>query len=179
MLSHKMNNLYKKIEFLSNIAILLVAIILGIVLVKHYILESPGPMDVKPVSAGTKISLPDMDWSTSRQTLLIVLSQGCHFCAESVPFYQRVTQEAKGRSDIQLVAVLPQPPSEGQKYLDDLGVSIKNIKQATLSSIQVKGTPTLLLVDNKGVVTGAWAGKLPPGKEDEVISRLQCDTCGS
>jgi thioredoxin-related protein len=173
-----MNNLYKKVELLSNIAIIIVALMLGVVLVKHYIIGSTGPDDVKTISAGTKISLPDVKWDDSRQTLLIVLSQGCHFCSESVPFYQRLTEEVKGRSDVRLLAVLPQPPGEGQKYLDDLGVPIKDVKQAELSSIPVRGTPTLVLVDSKGVVTDAWIGKLPSDKEAEVISKLQCDNCG-
>lgn len=174
-----MDSLYKKVEFLSNIAILIVALLLGVVLVKQYVLSPPGPPEFKTVSAGEKVSLPDVNWDASRQTLLIVLSQGCHFCSESVPFYQRLTEEVKGRSDIRVLAVLPQPPGEGQKYLDDLGVPIKDVKQAQLSSIPVRGTPTLVLVDSKGVVTDAWVGKLPADKEAEVISKLQCDNCGS
>jgi thioredoxin-related protein len=174
-----MNSLYKKVELLSNIAIIVVALLLGAVLVKNYILGSPGQPEVKQVSAGTKISLPDVTWDGSRQTLLIVLSQGCHFCSESVPFYQRLAEEVKGRNDVRLLAVLPQPPGEGQKYLDDLGVPLKDVRQAELSSIPVRGTPTLILVDSKGVVTDAWVGKLPSDKEAEVISKIQCDNCGS
>jgi thioredoxin-related protein len=174
-----MNSLYRKVELLSNIAIIVVALLLGVVLFKHYIIGSPGAADVKAVSAGAKISLPDVNWGNSRQTLLIVLSQGCHFCSESVPFYQRLAEEVKSHGDIRLLAVLPQSPGEGQKYLDDLGVPIKDVKQAELSSIPVRGTPTLVLVDSKGVVTDAWIGKLPADKEAEVISKLQCDNCGS
>ena len=174
-----MSSLYKKIELLSNIAIIIVALLLGVVLIKHYIFNSPGSADVKSVSAGTKISLPDMDWSKSRHTLLLALSPGCHFCSESVPFYQRLARAAEGRDDIRLVAVFPQPLGEGQKYLDELGVSIKDVKKVDLASIQVRGTPTLIMVDSKGVVTDAWVGKLPSDKEDEVISKFQCDTCGS
>lgn len=173
-----MNSLYRKVELISNVAIIVVALLLGAVLVKQYILGSPGRAEVKTVAAGTKISLPDVSWDTSRQTLLIVLSRGCHFCSESVPFYQRLAEEVKSRGDVRLLAVLPQPPAEGQKYLADLGVPLKDVKQAELSSIQVAGTPTLILVDSKGVVTDAWVGKLPSDKEAEVVSKLQCDTCG-
>lgn len=178
-MSNLISSLYKKIELLSNIAIIIVALLLGVVLVKHYLFNPPGSADVKSVSAGTKLSMPDMDWGKSRQTLLLVVSQGCHFCSESVPFYQRLAREAEGRDDIRLVAVLPQPPGEGQKYLDDLGVPIKDVKQVALGSIQVRGTPTLIMVNSKGIVTDAWVGKLPSDKEAEVISKLQCDTCGS
>ncbi|MFP5260716.1 MAG: peroxiredoxin family protein [Blastocatellia bacterium] len=173
-----MNSLYKKVELLSNVAIIVVAILLGAVLVKQYILGSPARPESKTIAAGTKIPLPDVTWEGSRQTLLLVLSRGCHFCSESVPFYQRLAEEVKSLGDVRLLAVLPQPPEDAQKYLDDLGVPVKDVKQADLTSIPVAGTPTLILVDSKGVVTDAWVGKLRPDKEAEVISKLQCDTCG-
>jgi thioredoxin-related protein len=174
-----MSNLYKRVELLTNVAIITVAILLCVVLVKRYLLTPDAPAEAKPLAAGEKISLADVDWQKGRQTLLIVLSQGCHFCAESVPFYQRLAKEARSRGDIQLVAVLPQSPEEGQKYLDDLGVPIKEVKQAPLSAIKVRGTPTLILVDGKGMVVDAWVGKLPSDQEAEVLSKLQCDACGS
>jgi len=174
-----MNRLYRRIELLSNIAIIIVALLLGVVLVKKYFASSPDTTNIRTIPAGTKISLPDVDWSKSRQTMLIVLSQGCHFCSESVPFYQHLTQEVKDRSDTRLIAVLPQPPSDGQKYLDNLGLAIKDVIQVELSSIQVRGTPTLILVDSRGVVADAWVGKLSSNKEIEVISKIECDTCGS
>lgn len=174
-----MSNLYKRVELLANIAIIIVAVLISAVLVKRYLFSPPAAGEMKTIASGEKVALPDVDWQKSRQTLLLVLSQGCHFCAESVPFYQRLAKETSARNDIRLIAILPQPPGEGQKYLDELGVSIKDVRQAELSSIQVRGTPTLILVDNQGIVTSAWVGKLPSDKEVEVISKLQCDTCGS
>jgi thioredoxin-related protein len=174
-----MSNLYKRVELVTNIAIIMVALTICVVLAKRYLLSPAAPAEVKSISAGEKISLPEMDWQKSRQTLLVVLSEGCHFCAESVPFYQRLAKVASERGDVRLVAVLPQPPGEGQKYIDGLGVPIKDVKQAALGSIHVKGTPTLILVDNAGVVINAWVGKLPSDQEAEVIGKLQCEACGS
>lgn len=174
-----MSNLYKRVELLTNIAIITVAVLLCVVLVKRYLLAPEAPAEVGSLAAGEKIPLADVDWQKGRQTLLIVLSQECHYCAESVPFYQRLAKEARSRGDIQLVAVMPQSPDEGQKYLDELGVPIKEVKQAPLSAIKVRGTPALILVDGKGLVVDAWVGKLPSEQEAEVLSKLQCDACGS
>lgn len=174
-----MGNLYKKTELVSNVAIIVVALLLAGVVVKRFLL-SPNPhAPAKPIAPGTKMALPDVEWAKTRQTLLVVLAQGCRFCAESVPFYQRLTKEALDRGDVQIIAVLPQTAAEGRKYLDDLNVSIKEVKQAELSSIQVAGTPTLILVDSRGVVTHAWVGKLPAEEEADVLRNLQCDNCGS
>jgi hypothetical protein len=72
-----MRNLHQKVQFLANIAIIVVAILLGGVLVSRYLLpifhkfETVEDPRIKP---GTKLSLTGVDWSKSTQTLLLVLS---------------------------------------------------------------------------------------------------------
>lgn len=175
--------MYRKIEVLANIAIIVVALLLGVVLVKRYILSPSDAQKKNAISAaipiGAKIHLDNIDWGKYRRTLLIVVASGCHFCSESAPFYQRLAQQMAGKSNIQMIAVLPEPPDEGQKYLRQLGVPIKDVVQASLSSIEVRGTPTLVLVSDQGVVLDSWIGKLPVDKETEVVSKFFCDDCGA
>ena len=94
-----MSNLYKKTELVTNVVIIAVALLLGVVVVKRFLLSPPPPAPVKPIAAGTKMALPDVEWAKSRQTLLVVLAQGCRFCSESVPFYQRLAKEALGEGE--------------------------------------------------------------------------------
>ena len=170
------NSLYKRIETAANVAIIAVALLLGFVLVKTFIWnrtprERATSFDsIKP---GTKISLPEVDWSQSERHLVLVLQTGCHFCTESAPFYRRLTQMLGKRKDTELIAVLPQSISESKQYLDNLGIAINEVRQADLSSVGASGTPTLVLVDKTGAVTDVWVGRLPPDKEEEVLNRLQ------
>jgi hypothetical protein len=175
-----MGKLTNRIELLANVAIIVVAGLLSVVLVKGMFYRNP-PMRVptQQIKTGTKLKLPDVDWQQKDQTLLITLQKGCHYCAESAPFYQRLVREAESQKKTQLVAVLPQEPTESRQYLSDLSVPISSVKQATLGSLQVAGTPTLIMVNREGVVTDVWVGKLPPEKESEVLNKLHCDTCGS
>jgi len=169
-----MNNLYKRLELLANIAIILVAISLMAVLAKRYIFTSGNQTSEQIQSnVGTKVSQLDIDWSKSDKNLLLVLSNTCHFCTESAPFYQRLVQERTQRDTFRLAAVLPQPVNEGRSYLNGLGVNIDEVKQLSPSAIRIRGTPTLLLVNSAGVVTDEWLGKLPPQKENEVLNRLR------
>jgi len=164
----------QRLEVLTNLAIIFAAVLLSVVLIKNYLLpyySKDGPRDFS-VPAGAKVSLPGVDWSNNNQTLLLVLQKGCHFCTESAPFYQRLVRETAGRENIHLIAVLPQTSDEGKKYLDDLGVTIEEVKQAQLDSIGVHGTPTLILVNNQGVVITSWVGKLSADGEAEVLRRL-------
>jgi hypothetical protein len=58
------------------------------------------------------------------------------------------------------------------KYLADLGIAVDDVRQARLTSLGIRGTPTLLLVNKDGVVRSSWVGRLRPEKELEVMARL-------
>jgi len=100
------------------------------------------------------------------------LEKKCPYCAESAPFYQQLAREAGQKGRIRLMVVLPQDVSEGKEYLNSLNVPINEIRQSSLEVLGVKGTPTLILLNNKGEVMHSWAGKLPPPQETEVLQRI-------
>ena len=169
----------RRVEVIANISIVVVALVGTVALIRNQLLPQGArtervtpPVSSGPV-AGTRISLPGVDWSDARQTLLIALSKECRFCSESAPLYERLAREAARRKDVRLIAVFPQDGAEARKYLDELGVPIQEIRQAQLDSIGARATPTLVLVDKAGVVTNSWVGRLPAEKESEVIARLE------
>jgi thiol-disulfide isomerase/thioredoxin len=174
-----MNNWTRKIEILANIAILVVAVLLGVVLVKKYLLTGDRPETAPKIVAGTKMTLPGVDWSKNGQTLMVVLQKGCHFCTESAPFYQRLVKETAERGGVHLVAVLPQEVPEAKKYLEEIKVPIDEVRQASPTALGVAGTPTLILVNEAGVVVDVWEGRLPASEESKVLNRLQGKTVAS
>ncbi|MDX6692656.1 MAG: Redoxin [Blastocatellia bacterium] len=173
------NGIFRKAELLANVAIIAVALLLGVVLVKRYVLngnETAPARNLDPrIPAGTKSALDGVDWAKNGQTLLLVLSRDCHFCTESAPFYQRLTREMAGRGDLHLIALFPQEVAEGQKYLANLGINISEVKQAAPGSAGASGTPTLILVDAQGVVKQSWVGKLSATEESEVLTQLSAN----
>lgn len=174
-----MTNISKKVELVADIAIIIVAILLISVLIKNYLLPSNprqsnsriATVSQRQVETGGKINLADVDWQKNGQTLLLALSTTCHFCSESAPFYQKLMKERGGNT--RLIAVLPQSINDGRDYLDRLGVSVDDIKQAPLSSIGVGATPTLILVNSNGVVGDLWVGQLPNTEEAKIINKVR------
>jgi thioredoxin-related protein len=169
--------LAKSIELATNVAIIIVAVLLSTVLIKNYLLPGVQPNANAPdppptIPTGTKVSLQNVNWAENKRTLLMVLSDGCRFCTESADFYKKLAQERAKHNDVRIVAVLPQEVDAAQAYLNRLGVSVDEVRQSPLNVVGVRGTPTLILVDDKGVVTGSWVGKLPAEKEVEVLNRL-------
>lgn len=173
-----MNNLEKKIEILANVSIIIVAILLSIVLVQHYLLREPdGSLVNRPATSGKqaqigeKINLPDVDWQKNGRTLLLALSTTCRFCAEGAPLYQKIVKERD--RNLRVVAVFPQSVTDAEGYLDRLGVAVDEVKQTSFTEIGVNATPTMILVDDKGAVTDTWVGVLPENEGAAVINRVR------
>lgn len=164
---------YKKVELVANVAVIVVALLLGVAMVKRYVMRGnpTPPLDAK-IKPGTTISLPNMDWAKNDRTLLLVLSQGCRFCSASAEFYKRLAQEKTTHGGPRMIAILPQEVGEAKAYLNGLGVAVDEVRQSTLDAMGVTGTPTLIMVDSTGSVTDSWVGKLTADKETQVLGRF-------
>jgi hypothetical protein len=166
-----MKNIARTIEVIANVAIICVAIALGVVLVSRSVRSYRGTASESANTAtvkNQKIELRGVDWSKNEKTLVMAISSTCHFCTESAAFYRDIRAHAR----VHTVAVLPQSVNEGRNYLSNLGVQVDEVLQAPLNSINVSGTPTLMLVGRDGTVIRTWLGKLPPDSEKEVFLSL-------
>jgi hypothetical protein len=177
-----MENFSKKMEVAANVAIVVVAVLLSAVLVRSYLAAPSEREEVLPpvqtqrtIQSGEPVNLPGIDWQKNGRTLLMALSTTCHFCTESGPFYQRISQKRGGTS---LVALFPQELGESQQYLKGLGVEVDEIRQAALGDFGLRGTPTLILVDERGRVVNTWVGMLGPEMENDVFGQLGSERAG-
>jgi thioredoxin-related protein len=173
-----MINLSRKIEFIANVAIIVVAMLLVVVLSKQYLMVGTiksvtGAVTDQQSHIGTKLHVSGIDWNKNRQTLLLAISSTCRYCTESAPFYQRLLKE---NTDTKILAVMPEEVTHSRNYLENQQVHIDDIKELPLDSLGVSGTPTLILVDGNGIVTGWWVGRLSQIQETEVLVRLQKST---
>jgi thioredoxin-related protein len=114
--------------------------------------------------------LPRVDFGQRGKTLLIVISPTCHFCRDSEPFYRQLAETAGLKTH--LLAVLPVPQSEAETYVHaSISPSLESMS-APLSQVNVRATPTLLLVNSRGKVEKAWVGKLDDASQKQVQSEL-------
>lgn len=177
-------------QFLANIAIIVIAFAVIFVVVKQYILsptavitsmaprtvanpdKSAGLATAAPATpVGKTIPIEGVNWKEKKQTLVLYLSTTCRYCNESVPFYQRLIKE-KSEQGFEIVAILSQNPDEAESYLEKQNLKVAQVFSSSLSSLGVTATPTPLLVNPEGVVLDFWRGKLNPDKEAEVLAKL-------
>lgn len=158
----------------ANVATIVAASLLSIVLVRTYLLPRPLARRAATAAVSTTFlgsdlrhQLSGINWKANGQTVLLVLSTHCHFCSESAPLFRQLSEKSGGA--FKIIAVLPESVSEAQAYLRREGVRVDQTMQVSLDKLGIAGTPTMLLVSGGGIVTQKWVGKLAPDEQGEVL----------
>ena len=162
-----------KIEQIANMAVILLALVVGAVFLKDRLSHDPEPNQIR---VGDKLpNLDGWDWSAHERTLVLILRKGCHFCEDSAPFYQRLAVlQKQGVTTSPVVAVFPDSADVVEHTVQSEGLEVRTVSGVSLEELKIVGTPTLLLVDKRGKVLNAWIGVLSPRQELEVIKAMAC-----
>lgn len=175
-----MNKLKDRLEICANVCIILLAIVLTVMLVRIYWPQrSHRDTDQhrRPI-VGSKLLLDQIDFSKADKTALVAVSTRCHFCMESAPFYQKLIEQVGRDKKTQIFFLFPRNVEEGKQYLEGLNLRPVNVTEAEFVSLQIGGTPTVMLADSNGNLTDVWVGKLPARDEEEVLTKLKsCVDC--
>ena len=118
---------------------------------------------------GSHIALPGVDWSPHKATLVMAISSACHFCVDSAPFYSELTHSTHVAP---VVVVMPQAEQDARAFLQAHEITPLSVVSASLASIQVNATPTLLLISSSGIVTREWVGELTNTQRHDVLESL-------
>lgn len=183
-----MKRAFRIIQFAANIAIIILTVLVSIVVVRQYFfdinrpeLADRGPdsnMRPTPVPRPTRQDLTgknlplDVDWKSNGRSIVLYLSTKCRFCDESVPFYERLAKQ-KPKNGVKLVAVFSQDLDQATAYLNSHRIVVDKVVSSSLNSVGINSTPTLLLVDQNGVVSDFWRGKLDKEGEVAVLEKLK------
>jgi peroxiredoxin len=164
-------NLRANIEFALQVVIAIAIVISAGVLVKRNLF--PGQADVARmprINAGERLSLPNVDWAQNKKSLVFFLKKDCPYCTSSAPLYRQLIQEASKRN-VKCIAVLPNSPEETRKYLQYLELPIENVQTGPLAAYKISGTPTVMFVDESGIIKSVWFGAQSE-REQEMHDKL-------
>ena len=62
------------------------------------------------------------------------------------------------KRNVKCVAVLPNSPEDAHKYLRYLDLPFEKIYTGPLEDNKINGTPTVVLVDENGIINSVWIG---------------------
>jgi hypothetical protein len=163
-----------RLQTAANIAVLLAS--MAVIWTVWQRSQAPPPPEPPPTYAiGERIeAVPGIDFRAAAQTLVMALREDCRFCADSVPFYQKLTAAAGAtpRRAFQLTVVSTDSQSALIAYLQANGVMVDHVVSTRPGDLKIPGTPHLLLVDTNGIVRRVWRGRLAAEQEQEVIDAL-------
>jgi hypothetical protein len=166
-----------RLEKATNIAIIIACLFLVGSLLRNYYISKELPPQLPQIQKGTVINLPVPNWGegqTAVPTLVMVLSKECHFCNDSIPFYQKLTAVKNSTLQrLRLVAVLPDKQEDAEAYLNGNGIGVDAVLSMPVTNLGVQGTPTLLLLDAQNRMEEIWVGKMDESGESQVIERLK------
>jgi hypothetical protein len=117
---------------------------------------------------GDKIILPKPVPSSTPYTLVMYVRSTCHFCTESMPFYEALSRERSKGQHWTWVVAAGEPIDTARAYLSSHHVEPDDV----ISVPPTVPTPTLVLVDRTGVIKKVWTGALDSSGQQEVRATL-------
>jgi thiol-disulfide isomerase/thioredoxin len=101
---------------------------------------------------------------------VLFINTHCHFCVESMPFYRQVADLRRaGQPGAALSVLSVEPPDTVKSLLSKEHVAVDNVYRVP-QGFELRGTPTLVIVDANGIVQRVFVGQLDSGRQQEVLS---------
>lgn len=162
----------KALEITTSVAVVLAASALVVLIIAGFLSRPMGIQAESGFQKGKVLpKIARLDYSDSSRTLLIALSQQCDYCDESMPVYKKLVDfRQEGKTSNRIVALLPTTDVEAIQLVKQNQLNIDTIGEVDFNSLNIKSTPTLILVDNRGVVIDFWLGKLSSEDEQQILN---------
>lgn len=152
------NSFRTNVEFGAQIAIAIsVVIVAGLLIKRVGFPQQPIARSVPSISAGERLNLRDVDWKQNKKSLVFFLKKDCHYCTSSAALYHQLLDDATKRN-VRCIAVLPDSLEDARKYLQYLELPFENIYTGPVEDNTISGTPTVVFVDEGGIVKSVWIG---------------------
>lgn len=124
------------------------------------------------IQPGVTLALPDLQLAEEERNAVLFLNTWCPACNAGKSFYRKMTAATASR----FVVVSDEPPVDVRRWLAESGIVasqvLANPDVPSLYSLGVIATPTLLAVDERGVVLDAVVGRLSSAQEIAFLSFL-------
>jgi hypothetical protein len=165
-----------RLNRVANLAVVLSAVLTAGVYARAWLGASPVPAAAPAVGVGYVAGdvLPPLEgvsYAAADRSLILFVSSSCHFCTESMPFYDTLVRTRNARkANVALIALSREAPADLQAYLGAHGVALdRALSTAGRTDLKFFGTPTLVLLNRAGAVQQVWVGALRPDAERQVL----------
>ena len=159
----------KSIEKLSNIAVIVVAVVIIFSFLRH---DFGSSNRSNPAFKASTVHLTSITNTPSKLNVVLGISTTCRFCEKNMGFYKKLSG-LETPDKIAFYTIFPQPREEANSFLQQKGIHPTGVISSPLSEYSIMGTPTLLLVNSAGKVEHSWVGALDSTRQAEVLQQIQ------
>jgi hypothetical protein len=118
--------------------------------------------------AGQRIDVPADWYQSSPYTLVVFARASCGACQQAQPFLQQLIADVRTRGTV-LLASPGLEPEDDRHYARQIGLTDDQTRNVP-AGVRVRATPTLVLVNRRGEILGAWEG-VGPAEQQSVIQK--------
>ncbi len=162
-----------KLETVTHVFLIGVCCLAGGLLIEQRFFSAPEDEPVPARSAvGREVNLPGADWQAAPFSVLLQISSTCHFCDESMPFYKQLISARQQAAKVPVIVASRDAVAVMRKHLEDRQVIVDKVLHARLESF-APVTPTVYIVDSKGLVRRVFIGKLNSSGEKELLAIVE------
>lgn len=163
-------------QSLANLAAVVMCSIVAAVGVRQ--LRAPLRPSVEPkataLTIGERIESFDSIALGAHGTAIVAFSTQCKFCVASVPFYKTLAElDRMDGTDLRFVILAMEDLQRVTEYNRDHSIGAHAVLSFPRTRpVEIRGTPTLIVLDGGGRLKKSWIGQLTKKAEAEVIATL-------
>jgi len=168
------DRLVKELSLAASVALTVALVATALVVGWPRVAHALGIKPKAPAAAyiaGDRIDVPADWYRSSPRTLVLFARASCGACEKAQPFLKDLGARLSGRSAF-VVAGGVETKDEDAMFARSLGAADPSIK-TTPAGLRVRATPTLVLVDDRGIILDAWEGVGPEGKQKTIVEAIE------
>jgi hypothetical protein len=161
------------LQHVADIAIIAAAVIVAATAINgQKSTPSPASDDPVRVKINEQAHVPGVTYAGHQKTLLLVVQSSCPYCTKSLGFYARLSRLPRTGNGLRVIAVGLEPADVLKSYVATAGVQVDDVVSVPQTESPSSITPTLILINGKGVVTHVWRGWQSEQGETEIIKAV-------
>lgn len=164
-----------KLETVTHVFLIGLCCLAGGLLIEQRFFASPPETGTASASdlVGREVNLPGADWQAAPFSVVLQISSTCRFCNESMPFYkQLIAARQIQTAKVPVIVASGDAVAVIRKHLEDHQVIVDKVLHSRLESFGTP-TPTVYIVDSKGVVRRVFIGELDSSGQKELLSIIE------
>jgi len=163
-----------KLETATHVFLIALCCLAGGILIEQRFFPARQDDPLPPRTlVGREVKLPGADWQAAPVSVLLQLSSTCHFCNESMPFYRQLMEARRAAgAKVPVIVASADAVAVMRKHLEDQQVMVDKVLHSRPGAFGM-GTPTVYIVDSRGVVKRVFIGKLDASGEKQLLSIVE------